>query len=170
MERFFLKHCLFYLHLCPFIFPLQYAVFPMDIADSFLFPSSFTWAGRVHLRCPTAFFPCGTIRTAAIYVVWALGNWRGSMKQMWYLSVLFLLLLRNKPFVQEQSRHDHPPMALTSRKERLKLPWLPLKISLAWQSDCILFTLLLLLVLPGNHHLEEKQQRKWTLGKSHLND
>lgn len=70
-------------------------------------------------------FPCGAIRAATIYVVPALGNWRSSMKQMWYLSVLFLLLPRRKSFVQEQSRHDHPLMALTSRKEHVKLPSLP---------------------------------------------
>lgn len=162
MERLFLKHCLLW----------QVASLPISFSSALLFFIWRSWdiffsplprAGYVHLWGPTAWSPRGTMITAAIYiyiyVLWALGNWGSSRKQTWYLSVLFLLLQRSNSFVQEQSRHDHPPVALTGRKELAKLPRLASNISLPQQRDSISLTLLLLLELL-DHPLQEKQQRE----------
>ena len=147
----------------------QVASLPISFSSAMLFFIWRSWdiffsplprTGYVRLWGPTAWSPRGTMRTAAIYVLWALGNWGSSRKQMWYLSVWFLLLQRSNSFVQEQSRHDHPLMALTGRKEQAKLPRLASNISLPQQKDSISLTLLLLLELLGDHPLQEKQQRE----------
>lgn len=141
-------------------FFLCIAVFHMEVMGYFLFPSpSSRLCSFMRSYCLVASWYHDNCRYIYIYVLWALGNWGSSRKQTWYLSVLFLLLQRSNSFVQEQSRHDHPPVALTGRKELVKPPRLASNISLPQQRDSISLTLLLLLELL-DHPLQEKQQRE----------